>query len=104
MEPMLSVKISLVSEAGYWRLRAIKFAQFGEQILRGGRRRINVGSEPELAPLSKIIAIRSRSGVGEGRGAMRFCGESYARPNVLLTSAACSNKQRSEGSSVALAC
>ena len=63
MEPMLFVKISLVSQACDRRLLAIKFAQFGEQIRRGRRRRINVCSEPELAPISKIIAIRSRSGV-----------------------------------------
>jgi hypothetical protein len=52
MEPMRWVKISLVSEARDRRLRAIKFAQFGEQVCRGRRRRVNICSEPELATLS----------------------------------------------------
>ena len=57
MEPALFVKISLVSEAGDRCLPSIEFAQFGEQIRRGRRRRINVCSEPELNQSLLPLAI-----------------------------------------------
>ncbi len=63
MECMLWVKISFVAKTGHRRLRTIKLAQFGEQLRRSRWRGINVCSEPELAPLSRIVAIRSLSGV-----------------------------------------
>ena len=68
MEPMVFVKISLVSHARYRRLRAKELAQSGEQIRCRGRRRINVDSEPEPVPLSLKIAIRSFIGVGKRTG------------------------------------
>ena len=58
MERMLRVEISFVTKAldGSW--RGVKLAEPGEEILGRGGRRIDIGTEPELAAgLRWIVAI-----------------------------------------------